>query len=78
MFRTREDVVRYIGHQASEHEHTRNQWRRDKQEAGLLLACAQGISGAISANPDCFSPYVFTINDAAAALAAWIQSQPRR
>ena len=78
MFRTRDDVTRFIGDQMEEHNRARAEWKADKAEAGLLLACAQGIQGAWQASPDAFAPFDFTVADAAAVLASWIQSQPRR
>ena len=52
--------------------------KAELNEMNLALSLADGLRASISATPDLFAGYDFSVQQAAEALAAWIVQQPRR
>jgi hypothetical protein len=46
--------------------------KAELDEMNLALSIADGLRASISATPDLFSRYQFSVQEAAEALAAWI------
>jgi hypothetical protein len=73
-----EEWITRVASQSATRAASEARWKSEAERASLEAAIARGLHGSISASPDLFAPYVFSVADASALLAAWLLGQPRR
>jgi hypothetical protein len=77
-YRTAEDYAHAGALRLREYTEAAAHRSAENAVTNMTTAIARGLRASVAATPDLFTPYDFSVDEAAAVLAVWILARPRR